>query len=553
MKIVPTLFATQKKELFRQYDVLKDVFSYFHIDVMQKKFVGVNFFNLEILKELEKNNHSCEVHLMVSEYKKYCEKLVTFSSVKKIILHLESFGKSSDDGDDDNNEHRKKEIQEFISKYSLNYPSTEFILALDVGSVVEECVDCISYFSSVMVMGVKAGAQGQKFVEGQLQVIRVLKKLGCDVSVDGGINKHTISMLENLNVSQVNIGSYLNISKDIKEVKSKIRELHKYIRDSKLNEGGEGKQLPILIVDIGGTYTKIFRGFASKFLVEDIERVKTASFKSVQKMIEYVANKTKYSNVIFSVAGEKRGDVISMTHQKFTFNRVELERFFDCEVALFNDCELAGYGVKSNQKLLKTKSKNDNNSVHIKDVKEGFHMLEVLIIIGTGLGMCHISNSGVVYNSQGGHIYANSIDIDFFSFLQKELHKKGEGSFQGIVFDDILSSKGLEMRYYYDTSQMLSSYEIVNLAKKKDEKVKKTITFFLQELYYFLQDCIMFDNIISKVYLGGDFLHEILELSSFYLNKQFRSIESRVTLEIIDTNYLQFLGALNMLHKSQVN
>lgn len=510
MNIIPTLFAVTKEELFEEYENTSPHFPYFHIDIMQEEFVGIDFCDFEIFEQLEKDSKHCEVHLMVKDYEFYISKLVIFNSVDSIIIHYESFDS-------------KEELTKYVTHFNNTFPKIRLSLALNTQTIVEEVFDILSLFSQVMVMGVKAGAQGQKLINEQIYKARILQKLGCEVSIDGGINNESISKVANYHFNQVNVGSFLNKAKDVEE---NYKQLLSQIFP---------KEFPIIIADVGGTYTKIFRGFSEHFSTEQIEIIETSKFKSAEDLMREIISSFSPKKIILGIAGKKKEYTISMTHENLHFNKNDLYQKFGIDIELYNDVELAGYGISQNLNLISNQQKNASN-----------YYLEILIIMGTGLGMCHISNEKVVFSSEGGHAYARNVDESFFYFLKSELNK------DAIEFDDILSSSGLERRYYYDTNEYLSSIEIIKLAKEKNSKVEKTMNFFMQEVLFFLKDCIMFDNIVSTLYLGGEFLADIIDLFQIYQSNNYKKeILSQVHVEVINTKNLPFLGALKLIHQEK--
>lgn len=515
-KIVPTLFSKSRDDLYLQYNKLSSYFSYFHIDITSTDFVGFDFYDTHIFKMLEENNHFCEVHLMCKNVEHYITEIITFSCVKSIIVHFEIFESIDDIGD-------------FKNKVISKYPSVSFQLAISPQTLVEDVFMYLSYFKHIMVMGVMPGSQGQEFISLQLKKAQIISKLGLSVSIDGGINAKTLNLLlSTQKIHQLNIGSYLNLTTNKNQLENNILIINSLL--AKYESASVNKNPPIVIADIGGTHVKVYRGLYNEFSIEHIEHKKTNSFSSSKEILKFAVEPLNPKNIILGVAGAKEIEKISMTHDTIEFKLNEIQALFPkSKVQLFNDCELAGYGIYS------------QNKSNFKKLNDSY--LEVLIIMGTGLGITHISNSNVVYNSQGGHIYPKIDDLKYLHYLEEELNTSK------ITFDDILSANGLENRFMFDTTTYKNSYEIINLAKKRDPLVIKTITFFLQEFLYFLQDCIYFDNITTKMYLGGEFVEELYKLLKFYFPKELQELEMRCEVEIISKNFLQFLGGLELIRR----
>jgi ribulose-phosphate 3-epimerase len=81
-------------------------------------------------------------------------------------------------------------------------------------------------FSLIQVMSVDTGAQGNKFEPNSLELVNELRELGYDreVSLDGGINLETISLIAQYSVDSLSVGSYFVKSLDIEEDKRKLEE-----------------------------------------------------------------------------------------------------------------------------------------------------------------------------------------------------------------------------------------------------------------------------------------------------------------------------------------
>lgn len=74
-------------------------------------------------------------------------------------------------------------------------------------------------FVLVQVMSVEIGGQGNEFEVKALEKVKELRKLGYDreVALDGGINLSTVSLLKNLQIDSLSVGSYFSKSLDIVE------------------------------------------------------------------------------------------------------------------------------------------------------------------------------------------------------------------------------------------------------------------------------------------------------------------------------------------------
>lgn len=571
IKIVPTLFSVNLNELVRQYNTLKSYFSFFHVDIMSFDFVEKDSYYEELFELIQKNNHTCEVHVMCRNIDFFVPKLLQFSCIKSIIIHFEVFSS-------------KDEIEYFISQYIKKNLNISFKLACNPLTTIEEIFMYCSEFDEVLVMGVNAGSQGQSLIKNQLKKIQILSRLGLKVGIDGGVNETTFEELIKLNsLSQINIGSYLNSCDSKEDLERRLSQLniifnslnnHSFENLNKIkvthknNTSNNKFKSPArnfqvnhdvskeycVIIDVGGTYTKYYCGLVHNFSPKEIKIIKTSSFRTSKELLKNIIlpiqkSAISISHFIIGVAGKQEFEKIMMTHQNLTFNIKEIKDQFPniSRIELFNDCELAGYsliGEMSNineSNIDKNHIQNNISKNTIGGSVNSLSTLGVLVMLGTGLGMAHISNNFQVYSSEGGHVYPKVVDLDFELFLHKELKKST------LEFDDILSSSGLELRYLYDTDSHLNSKEIMNLAFENFDAVKKTMDFFINELVLFLQDCIYFDNVVSKMYLGGEFLRDCFELMQKQYSKEISQIISQCEIVLKPENYLQFLGGLNRI------
>ncbi|MFP4401914.1 MAG: glucokinase [Candidatus Nanoarchaeia archaeon] len=566
MNIVPTLFSQHFEEMNEQYNKLSNYFSYFHIDIMTPDFIehiqnNISVHQLDVLlSQLSNNSHTCEIHFMSRSTTHYEEVLHTYhSQIHSIIIHFEAFESS-------------EEIEHFVEEFKSNHPQILLQLAISPTTQIETTLPVLSLFHQIMIMGVNPGKQGQELLEHRLNSATILQKFGIKhISIDGGVSEKTISTIIKYPFSQINVGSYINASDNIErnvlQLQEKIKEHDEY---NNTNESKHSK-LNILICDVGGTYTKYYLGDIEDFSTQHITKVKTSTFTSSKQLLKSIIGTIPLQYIILSIAGENHHNSIKMTHQNLYFNYHDIcEQYSGAEVKLYNDIELAAYGLQSQKRNIKTKDSNTNyNNIENQKIPQRANniqthinssnlnsdsFLEILVILGTGLGIAHISNSNIVYNSEGGHTVASIDDYEYLEFLKQEKREETNNcQMIEISFDDIISSTGLEKRYYYDTSTYMSSQEIITHALNNEYEIynlKPTISFFMQELYYFLKDCIYFDNIITTLYLEGDFSNSCIEIMKRDYPKYYENLSKKCRIELIQFNYLHFLGGLEIIYSS---
>ena len=169
---------------------------YIHIDIMDGKFVpNKAFCNLEEILAINNNTQKkLNIHLMVENPLEYIENLKNLN-IGFIIFHVEIIS----------------DVHEVISKIkSYGY---KVGLALKPDTEIFRLEPFLSEIDMVLVMSVEPGKGGQKFIPSTVSKIKEIKKIISNqsksilISVDGGINDQTISLLEEIDIAVS--GSYI--------------------------------------------------------------------------------------------------------------------------------------------------------------------------------------------------------------------------------------------------------------------------------------------------------------------------------------------------------
>lgn len=158
---------------------------YFHIDVMDGKFVPKN--TVELMKEYansikQMSNIPLDVHLMVDDVKEFVDEYAGLEP-NVITFHLEAV-KS------------KEEVKELIK--SIKSAGAKIGIAVKPNTKIEEVYEFLPYIHVCLVMTVEPGLGGQKLIPETLDKVRILKEyidknnIDIDIEVDGGINSETI-------------------------------------------------------------------------------------------------------------------------------------------------------------------------------------------------------------------------------------------------------------------------------------------------------------------------------------------------------------------------
>ena len=170
---------------------------YIHVDVMDGKFVNNKTYTLSEIEKLSNYmKKPMDVHLMVSNPKKYIEKLAILN-VEYVTFHYESVK-------------NVKELIDLIHSYGLKAG-----ISIKPKTNASDIVDFIDIVDLVLVMSVEPGKSGQTFMNSVLYKIESLsriiseKNLKTVISVDGGINDQTATLVKDKGASMVVSASYL--------------------------------------------------------------------------------------------------------------------------------------------------------------------------------------------------------------------------------------------------------------------------------------------------------------------------------------------------------
>lgn len=215
MKIIPTVFAHNKKEFQLRFAKLLPISKSIQIDFMDGKFVKSRSISLNQIPNLKKFKNNFEAHLMAKNPEKYLSKLKQ-KGFKKVIFHVETAS------------------PEKISS------SLELFVAINPETPIEKLIPFLPKVKGILVMGVHPGKEHQKFIPSVYKKISNLKRLNKKIQVDGGVNEKVAKKLAKLKVDFVNIGSFISASENPKESLNKLTKV--FSKDSKTI----GKDLNIL-------------------------------------------------------------------------------------------------------------------------------------------------------------------------------------------------------------------------------------------------------------------------------------------------------------------
>lgn len=198
------------------YELETALIDYFHIDVMDGKFVKDN--TTEKMIEYSEYISSIsslplDIHLMVEDVEQYIKSFSVFEP-NLITFHIEA-------------RKNKEEIFELIKLVKAS--NSRVGLAIKPNTKIEEIYNYLPYIHSVLIMTVEPGLGGQELIPETIEKISRMKKyleqekLEVDIQADGGINLQNIDLLKQAGVSNVVVGNALMKTKDKKDMINKLK------------------------------------------------------------------------------------------------------------------------------------------------------------------------------------------------------------------------------------------------------------------------------------------------------------------------------------------
>ncbi|ATZ16263.1 ribulose-phosphate 3-epimerase [Entomoplasma freundtii] len=203
-EIMPSILNANFLTLNQDLKTLKENgIKWIHYDVMDYDFVPNLTFGAKILGDiLKKYDFKTDIHFMVKvKTKPFSAFFEDFIKLKPTMMtmHLEAMNPT--------------ETLEFIKLCHQN--KIEASLAIKPQTPIVALEPYLGMVDNVLVMTVNPGFGGQAFLDDSAKKIGELKTLAKNhnwkytVSVDGGINKDTLTIVNNEGVDKVVIGSYL--------------------------------------------------------------------------------------------------------------------------------------------------------------------------------------------------------------------------------------------------------------------------------------------------------------------------------------------------------
>jgi len=187
---------------------------YLHYDVMDGSFVPSISFGMPILEQV--NAHTdifLDVHLMIVEPEKYVEKFVELGA-DLITVHLEAV----------------KDVKAIIDQ--IHKTGAQAGIAINPETPVEDVLPYVGDIELLLIMTVRPGFGGQKYIEACTDKIKMASKYikdhGFDtkIEIDGGVKRDNLKMTLEAGANVIVAGSAVfigDVSKNTKELLSIIK------------------------------------------------------------------------------------------------------------------------------------------------------------------------------------------------------------------------------------------------------------------------------------------------------------------------------------------
>lgn len=205
------LNVENKKESETFFKLEKAKTDYFHIDVMDGKFVEKNTYDkmLEYASYIKRiSNLPQDVHLMVEDIE---PAINDFLSVEPNIItfHLEACK-------------NKQEVEKYIKYIKEN--NCKVGIAIKPETNIEEIYEYLPFIHLCLVMTVEPGKGGQTLLSDMIGKVKKLHEyilsnnLEVDIEVDGGINLRTAPQLKKVGANILVSGTAILMAKDYKVI-----------------------------------------------------------------------------------------------------------------------------------------------------------------------------------------------------------------------------------------------------------------------------------------------------------------------------------------------
>ena len=218
IEVSTSILSVKKGEESKTFFALeKAKTDYFHIDVMDGKFVEKDTYNkmLEYASYIKRiSNLPLDIHLMVEDVNLAIEDFIAVEP-NIITFHYEACK-------------NKEEVMQIIKKIKEN--NCKVGLSVKPETKIEEIYEFLPYIHMCLVMTVEPGKGGQTLLTDMVDKISKLKKyvdennIEIDIEADGGINLKTAGAVKQAGANILVSGTAILIAKDYKVIIDELKK-----------------------------------------------------------------------------------------------------------------------------------------------------------------------------------------------------------------------------------------------------------------------------------------------------------------------------------------
>ena len=295
-----------------------------------------------------------------------------------------------------------------------------------------------------------------------------------------------------------------------------------------------------LLLDLGGTNLRAGLGSTDTFLIDDISKTRVDKNEEIFEVIRSYIKKDNIKEIIFSAAGPRSTNKVSMTNRSLEISGTSIEDEFKvsrCD--MLNDWESIGYCLP----LL-----NDEDFIQLKGGQRNPEETSIAIGPGTGLGFSilrYINNTPYVFATELG----NTKSFNDYLFKRFELEPSNDFS----VLESFLSGTGIQKIYRSISGEDVSSEDVVD-SYGDDKKATQLLNNFCRAFGRILADLNL--TILAKggIYFAGGLMRRIHKLEAIeYLFQEFNSHNSKhhkdllknTSINLITKEHTPLYGNLN--------
>ena len=301
----------------------------------------------------------------------------------------------------------------------------------------------------------------------------------------------------------------------------------------------------VLLIDIGGTNIRTASAEVGSSELLNANKRNLNCLDSFEEMLQgFLDQDASLKHVVFSIAGPKLNNSISMTNREFKIDEAEILKNFEIDSChILNDWEAIGHGLSLFKK----------NEMHSINAGNPFNNSALILGPGTGLGAAQVINNDIVLPTEIGN------SLLAIPGLLDELGVTQDKDF--LVIEDIISGGGLAKIYSYFATHKKSPEEIVK-TYHSDEFAKKSIELFLKALSQILSELALAYMPGQGIYLAGglvrsldEFLNPETFMKDFLVNKKsmHKDVLAQMPISLIQKEMTCLHGSLNFINKFSQN